>query len=129
MDRMAHRLEAKGGHACEGLSLLEMMLVVTLILIIASIATPIYRSVVVRAREAVLADHLYTLRYLIDRFAVDPSADGPLARAPRRVRGERVSGASAHRPFHRLERDPSADGYLCATRSVMAPNEVPLRRR
>ena len=31
-----------------------MMMVVTLILIIASIATPIYRSVVVRARESVL---------------------------------------------------------------------------
>ena len=46
-------------------------MVVTLILIIASIATPIYRSVVVRAREAVLRDNLYTLRFLIDRFTVD----------------------------------------------------------
>jgi general secretion pathway protein G len=48
-----------------------MMIVVTLILIIASIATPIYRSVVVRAREAVLRDDLYTLRSLIDRFTAD----------------------------------------------------------
>jgi len=55
----------------KGLSHLEMMLVVTLILIIASIATPFFRTAVVRAREAVLADHLYTLRYLIDRFTVD----------------------------------------------------------
>jgi general secretion pathway protein G len=47
------------------------MMVVTLILIIASIATPFFRTAVVRAREAVLADHLYTLRYLIDRFTVD----------------------------------------------------------
>jgi len=85
------RQGARCGHGPEGFSLLEMMLVVTLILIIASIATPIYRSVVVRAREAVLADHLY------------PSADGPLSRAPRRGRGERVSGEAAHRPFHRLE--------------------------
>jgi general secretion pathway protein G len=59
------------GHGTCGFSLLEMMMVVTLILIIASIATPIYRSVVVRAREAVLRDDLYTLRFLIDRFAVD----------------------------------------------------------
>jgi len=55
----------------KGFSLLEMMMVVTLILIIASIATPVYRSVVVRAREAVLRDDLYTLRFLIDRFTVD----------------------------------------------------------
>ena len=51
---LACRRDTKGGHHAEGFSLLEMMMVVTLILIIASIATPIYRSVVVRAREAVL---------------------------------------------------------------------------
>jgi len=62
---------ARGGRRFAGFSLLEMMMVVTLILIIASIATPIYRSVVVRAREAVLRDDLYTLRFLIDRFTVD----------------------------------------------------------
>jgi len=65
------RKRAKGGSRHRGFSLLEMMMVVTLILIIASIATPFFRTAVVRAREAVLADHLYTLRYLIDRFTVD----------------------------------------------------------
>jgi prepilin-type N-terminal cleavage/methylation domain-containing protein len=54
-----------------GFSLLEMMLVVTLILIVASISAPIYTSVVVRAREAVLRDHLYSLRARIDRFTLD----------------------------------------------------------
>ena len=54
-----------------GFSLLEMMMVVTLILIIASISTPIYMTAMVRAREAVLRDHLYTLRALIDRFTLD----------------------------------------------------------
>jgi general secretion pathway protein G len=48
-----------------------MMMVVTLILIIASISTPIYMTAMVRAREAVLRDHLYTLRALIDRFTLD----------------------------------------------------------
>ena len=52
------RQEGKGGRRSEGLSLLEMMMVVTLILIIASISMPFYRTAVVRAREAVLADHL-----------------------------------------------------------------------
>jgi len=42
----------------KGFSLLEMMMVVTMILIVASIATPIYTSVVTRAREVVLRDHL-----------------------------------------------------------------------
>ena len=48
-----------------------MMMVVTLILIVASIATPIYQTCVLRAREAVLRDHLFTLRALIDRFTLD----------------------------------------------------------
>jgi general secretion pathway protein G len=48
-----------------------MMMVVTLILIVASIATPIYQTCAVRAREAALRDHLFTLRALIDRFTLD----------------------------------------------------------
>jgi general secretion pathway protein G len=48
-----------------------MMMMVTLILIVASIATPIYVTCATRAREAVLRDHLFTLRTLIDRFTLD----------------------------------------------------------
>jgi len=69
--RATSRQGAGGEGLPEGLSLLKMMMVVTLILIIASIATPFYRTAVVRARQAVLADHLYTLRYLIERFTAD----------------------------------------------------------
>ena len=47
------------------------MIVITLILIMASIATPVYVTAMVRAREAVLRDHLFTLRVLIDRFTLD----------------------------------------------------------
>ena len=63
--------KAEAGARPQGFSLLEMTMVVTLILIIASIAAPIYKTAVVRAREAVLRDDLYTLRFLIDRFTVD----------------------------------------------------------
>ena len=52
-------------------SLLEMMMVVSLILILASFAMPIYRTIVVRAREAVLREDLFTLRSQIDRFTRD----------------------------------------------------------
>jgi len=58
IDHVKSQPEAKDGRRPGGFSLLEMMMVVTLILIVASIATPIYRSVVVRAREAVLRDDL-----------------------------------------------------------------------
>jgi general secretion pathway protein G len=65
------RHNAEAGPRPRGFSLLEMMMVVTLILIVASIATPIYRNVAVRTREAVLRDHLFTLRALIDQFTRD----------------------------------------------------------
>ena len=47
------------------------MLVITLILIVASISAPVYQTCQVRAREAVLHDHLFTLRTIIDRFTLD----------------------------------------------------------
>jgi general secretion pathway protein G len=65
------RHKAAAGPRPQGFSLLEMVMVVTLILIVASIATPIYQTCVTRAREAVLRDHLFTLRALIDRFTLD----------------------------------------------------------
>jgi len=69
--RSIHRTKPKSASRPEGFSLLEMMMVITVILIVASIATPIYMTAVVRAREAVLRDHLFTLRALIDRFTLD----------------------------------------------------------
>ena len=68
IDRLTSRQHTKGGCRPEGISLLEMMLVVNLILIVASISVPVYRTVLVRAREAVLRDHLYSLRAQIDEF-------------------------------------------------------------
>ncbi len=54
-----------------GFTLLELMVVMTLILILASMVTPTYQTAVKRAREAVLRDDLYTMRSLIDQFTLD----------------------------------------------------------
>jgi len=71
MARRTHRPMPKGANRPGGFSLLEMMMVVTVILILASISAPLYMTSVVRAREAVLRDDLFTLRSLIDRFTLD----------------------------------------------------------
>ncbi len=47
------------------------MVVMTLILILASLAVPTYHVAVVRAREAVLRDDLYTMRKLVDQYTID----------------------------------------------------------
>jgi general secretion pathway protein G len=68
---LGHQPKAKSANRREGFSLLEMMMVIAVILIIAPISAPIYMTAVVRAREAVLRDDLFTLRSLIDRFTLD----------------------------------------------------------
>ncbi len=54
-----------------GFTLLELMVVMTLIVILASLAVPSFQVAIQRAREAVLRDDLYTMRSLIDRFTID----------------------------------------------------------
>lgn len=60
----------RGWHA-SGFTLLELMIVLTLILIMASMAAPTYHLAVVRAREAVLRDDLFTMRKMIDEYTLD----------------------------------------------------------
>ena len=62
---------AGSGRSARGFTLLELMIVVTLILILASMAVPTFHVAIVRAREAVLRDDLYTMRKLIDEFTID----------------------------------------------------------
>jgi len=71
IDRLMHRPKPKSASGPEGFSLLEMMMVITVILIVVSISAPIYTTGIVRAREAVLRDDLFTLCALIDRFTLD----------------------------------------------------------
>ena len=54
-----------------GFTLLELLIVMTIILILASMVTPTYHVAIVRAREAVLRDDLYTMRNLIDEYTLD----------------------------------------------------------
>lgn len=52
-------------------SMLEVMMVIALIMVLATICTPFYMTMVVRARETVLRDDLFTMRAQIDRFTKD----------------------------------------------------------
>jgi len=47
------------------------MIVITIIAILGAIAIPMYRAVVLNAREAVLRDNLRDLRRVIDQYTAD----------------------------------------------------------
>jgi len=54
-----------------GFTLIEMMIVISLILIIVSIALPVYSRAILRAKEGVLKQDLFTLRQVIDQYTLD----------------------------------------------------------
>jgi general secretion pathway protein G len=67
---MTRRMSVPGGSP-RGFTLLELMIVLSLIVLLASIGLMQYRSTVQRGREAVLAENLYRMRDAIDQFHVD----------------------------------------------------------
>jgi general secretion pathway protein G len=54
-----------------GFTLIEVLIVVTLVVILASIAMPTYQNSVHRSREAVLREDLYRMRDAIDQYYAD----------------------------------------------------------
>src|SRR4051812_28252415 len=54
-----------------GFTLIELMVVMAIISIILSIALPIYTKSLVRAKESVLRNNLFTMRNMIDEYTVD----------------------------------------------------------
>jgi len=54
-----------------GFTLIELMIVISIILILVSVALPAYNQSILRARESVLRQNLFTLRSVISQYTLD----------------------------------------------------------
>jgi len=64
MTRLKHQRD-------RGFTLIELMIVISLILILVSISVPAYNQSILRAKESVLKQDLFQLRSLISQYTLD----------------------------------------------------------
>ncbi len=55
----------------KGFTLLELMIVISIIIILAAITLPQFQKTILHTRESVLRNDLHQMRILIDQFAAD----------------------------------------------------------
>ncbi len=72
---MAHRIRSgsrgSSGPHRGGYTLLEIIIVMTIISMLVSIAVPIYQKSILRTKETLLRNNLFTLRTVIDEYTYD----------------------------------------------------------
>src|SRR6476661_5360381 len=54
-----------------GFTFVELMVVITIVVILVTMAIPIYSNTIKRSKESVLKNNLFTLRTVIDNYTLD----------------------------------------------------------
>lgn len=65
------RAASRRAPARRGFTFVEMMVVISIIVILVSMAIPVYQKSILRAKESVLKNNLFTLTTVIDQYTYD----------------------------------------------------------
>ena len=66
---MAPRI--RNGNGLRGFTLIEMMIVMAIVSILVSLAVPMYQKAILRSKESLLKNNLFTMRTVIDEYTYD----------------------------------------------------------
>jgi general secretion pathway protein G len=67
---MALRIPS-GNRSRSGFTMVELLIVMSIVVILISVAVPMYQRSIVRAKESVLKNNLFTMRTVIDEYTYD----------------------------------------------------------
>jgi general secretion pathway protein G len=109
--------EAARRAASAGFTLLELMIVISILLILISIAVPQYRESVRRARESVLRQDLYDMRKLISEYTLDKQ------KAPQSLEDLVQAGYLKPMPNDPMTGQPDWQVEQCDDTTIMSPDE------
>jgi general secretion pathway protein G len=84
-----------------GFTLLELMIVISIIMILMAVAVPIYNQSIVQARESVLRSNLSTLRNVISQYTLDKQ------KAPQSLDDLVTAGYLRQIPIDPMTREPN----------------------
>jgi general secretion pathway protein G len=68
--RIGNRLRSRRDSS-RGFTMIELMIVMAIVVILVSIAVPLYQKALLRAKESVLKNNLFTMRTVIDEYTYD----------------------------------------------------------
>ena len=71
MENLIQNGRARAMKRMRGFTFVELMVVVTIMVILISMAIPIYNRAIIRAKESVLKNNLFTMRTVIDHYTSD----------------------------------------------------------
>ncbi len=69
--RARNPLAARAAGHDHGFTMVELMIVMAIVVVLISIALPLYQKSIIHAKESVLKNNLFTLRTVIDEYTYD----------------------------------------------------------
>jgi general secretion pathway protein G len=100
-----------------GFTLLELIIVMSIMAILISIAVPNFRRSIIQSREAVLRQNLFTLRDLISQYTLDKQ------KAPQSLDDLKSAGYMKELPRDPMTNQTDWQPEQCADDTIMSPDE------